>query len=586
MGLTILWFRRDLRLDDHPALREACRLGPVLPLFVLDPALLHHPETAVARVAFLLSCLRALDAELRLRGSRLQVERGDPAAVLPALARRWRADRVLAHTDSERIVGRVRDARVAAALRAASVPLRWIEPPGATGELLAYPHWRRFWLAAMAEAPLSAPARLASPPRFDPAPPPDLEQLGLRADGKPLPPGGSEAALALLRHFRDGPAARTYYWQLSYPAARVSTGLSPYLKFGVISARRCLHELRPLALAADPGRRRSARQLVSRLRWGASMAQRFRYLPQLEIRPLWRCHDDPAAGQLTPEQEALYLAWQEGLTGFPIVDAAARCLLAEGGWRELNFRSRAIAASFLTNLCGIDWRWGALHFMRHLIDGDCPIDHWQWAMQAGATQVGPGAWTRVYHPGQVAVDRCDPQGLFIRRWVPELADLTNDQLGAPPPRADYPAPVLDYTSARRRRLEWLEQQRRRSASDGASAGAGAGTPGGDPLRGLVLLPDDPRPFAAERFAAAELGWAVDAAAQLVPAPVTPEALDGAGRRALASWFSAGRAAESERQARGEPATASARASGGRRRRRPPATDDDAVQLSLWQNPQD
>ena len=77
MGLTILWFRRDLRLDDHPALREACRLGPVLPLFVLDPALLHHPETAVARVAFLLSCLRALDAELRLRGSRLQVERGE-----------------------------------------------------------------------------------------------------------------------------------------------------------------------------------------------------------------------------------------------------------------------------------------------------------------------------------------------------------------------------------------------------------------------------------------------------------------------------------------------------------------------------
>ena len=106
MGLTILWFRRDLRLDDHPALREACRLGPVLPVFVLDPALLHHPETGVARVAFLLENLKALDRDLHQRGNRLLVEWGAPEKVLPALARRWRAARVLAHSDSERLVGR------------------------------------------------------------------------------------------------------------------------------------------------------------------------------------------------------------------------------------------------------------------------------------------------------------------------------------------------------------------------------------------------------------------------------------------------------------------------------------------------
>jgi deoxyribodipyrimidine photo-lyase len=562
MGLTILWFRRDLRLDDHPALQQACRLGAVLPLFVLDPALLHHPETGVARVAFLLACLQALDGDLRRRGARLLVCHGDPLRLLPELARRWRAQRVMAHTDSERIVGRLRDARVAAALRRDGVPLHWIEPPGATAELLPYPAWRRSWLAAMAEAPLPAPARVQVPPDLEPSPIPDLARLGLCADGKPLPPAGTEAALALLRRFRDGPAARTYYWQLSYPAARVTSGLSPYLKFGVLSARRALHELRPLATDPDPGRRRSARQLFSRLRWGAGMAQRFRYLPQLEIRPLWSCHDDPDAALLDGQQEELYAAWRDGRTGFPIVDAAARCLLAEGGWRELNFRSRAIAASFLTNLCGIDWRWGALHYMRHLIDGDCPIDHWQWAMQAGATQVGSGAWTRIYHPGQVAVDRCDPQGVFIRRWLPELADLTNDQLGAPPRRADYPAPVLDYEQARRRRLERLERQRQ--------------APGGDPLAGLSPLGADPRPFAAARFPEAELAWASAGVTALLPAPLDLERLDAPARRALLSWLGASRFPS--------PAAASAAGTRTRRGRRARPVDPAALQLSLW--PQD
>lgn len=569
MGLTILWFRRDLRLDDHPALREACRLGPVLPVFVLDPALLHHPETGVARVAFLLENLHTLDRDLQRRGSRLLVAHGDPAQVLPSLARRWGAARVLAHTDCERLVGRVRDGRVAEALRHASIPMGWIEPPGATAELLPYGLWRRFWLGAMAEPALETPARIEAPAGLDPPPLPDLERLGLKADGKPLPPAGTDAARALLRRFSDGAAARTYYWQLSYPAARVTTGLSPYLKFGVISPRRCLQELRPLASDPDPGRRRSARQLFSRLRWGAGMAQRFRYLPQLEIRPLWRSQDSPAATQLDDEQEQLYAAWREGRTGFPIVDAAARCLLAEGGWRELNFRSRAISASFLTNLCGIDWRWGALHYMRHLIDGDCPIDHWQWAMQAGATQQGSGAWTRIYHPGQVAVERCDPQGLFIRRWLPELADLTNDQLGAPPPRADYPAPVLDYGEARRRRLERLDQQRRRPAS-------------ADPLADLSPLPEDLRPFAAERFPEAVLTWAADASHGLLPAPLDPESLDGPARRALASWFVAGRT-----PAAGAPQATEARLGApAPRRRRGRPQDPNAVQLSLWQPPQD
>jgi deoxyribodipyrimidine photo-lyase len=534
MGCTVVWFRRDLRLNDHAALCAACSRGAVLPLFVLDRDLLFHPETAVARVAFMLESLKALDAELRQRGGRLLTRWGDPAEVLVQLVRASGADGVIAHTDSERLVGRVRDARVSRSLAAAGIPLRWLEPAGATGELMPYSSWSHQWHQAMASPALPAPEQLVVPApssALPDQPVPSLEALGLRPDAKPIPPGGSAAALHRLEQFCEGAACRTYYWELSYPSAKVTTGLSPYLKFGVITPRQCLQRLAwHLPRGGEGGRRdprsRSAVQLASRLRWGCAIHQRFRYLPQLELSALWSPFETTTAAPLSDEQEEIYAAWQEGRTGFPIVDAAARCLQAEGGWLELNFRSRAIYASFLTNLCGIDWRYGALHYMRHLIDGDCPIDHYQWAMQAGVTYHGSKAWTRIYHPGQVAVDRCDPQGLFIRRWLPELRALTNDQLGSPPTMADYPAPILDYESARRLRLETLQEQRLHI---------------GDVQTAMARLPRHLHPFGYERITQADVAWAdlwgYQPPHALQPSAVDLERLDPAGWKALMSWFS-------------------------------------------------
>ncbi|MEX1316371.1 MAG: FAD-binding domain-containing protein [Synechococcaceae cyanobacterium] len=563
----MLWFRRDLRLDDHPALVDACRRGPVLPLFILDPDLLLHPETAPARVAFLLASLKALDHDLRRRGSRLLVRRGEPATVLTAVVRQFGAAGVVAHIDSERLVGRVRDARVQRSLAAAGIPLRWLEPPGGCSALLAYPAYRRFWHDQMALGPIPAPSRIPTPappaaqegdgtPAAEPLP--GLAELGLNGDGKPIPTAGTAAALERLRQFCAGGAAERYFWQLGQPAARVTTGLGPYLKFGAISHRRVLHAITELHRGSD-GERRSWRQLVSRLRWGAGMAQRFRYLPQLELRPLWQCYGDTT---LSPEQEELYAAWQSGHTGFPLVDAASRCLLAGGGWLDLNFRSRAIHASFLTNLCGIDWRYGALHYMRHLIDGDCCIDHYQWAMQAGVTAAGGGSgggWSRIYHPGRVAVDRCDPQGVFIRRWLPELASLTNDQLGQPPAMASYPRPLIDYETARRRCLDRLAEQRRHWR----------------PL-GFSTLPADLSPFGADRIEGAVVDWARQQTPQLFPAALPLEQLDPPALRDLASWFGPSRSLD--RRSTREPAR--------RRQRRTARRDPGAIQLELWGQPSD
>ncbi|MFM7312563.1 MAG: FAD-binding domain-containing protein [Cyanobium sp.] len=512
MACCVIWFRRDLRLADHAALVEGCRRGAVLPLFILDPALLLHPETGSARVAFLLASLRALDRELRELGGRLVVRRGDPLQELVTVVRACRADAVIAHTDNERIVGRVRDAAVNRRLAAEGIPIHWIEPAGSSPELLPYSSWSRRWQAAMHRAAPARPERVHLPASAadtlaDQAIP-DLQELGLPDCRTPLPPAGSAAARARLTGFCQGAASRSYFWELSYPAARVGSGLSPYLKFGVITPRQVLQDLAGLVEQGGT-RQRSALQLASRLRWGAAMHQRFRHLPQLEQASLWTPFDESGGTGLDAEGQELYDAWRQGRTGFPIVDAAARCLAAEGGWLELNFRSRAIYASFLANLCGIDWRLWALHFMRQLIDGDCPIDHYQWAMQAGVTVAGQGGWTRIYHPGQVAVDRCDPQGLFIRRWLPELAELTNDQLGMPPPMEAYPRPVLAYEAARRRRLETLERQRQRI---------------GDVRMAMARPPRD----------------SGDRALELFPPALELDALEPGQWTALLSWFRPGR----------------------------------------------
>ncbi|MEO1070238.1 MAG: FAD-binding domain-containing protein, partial [Cyanobacteria bacterium J06638_6] len=341
---------------------------------------------------------------------------------------------------------------------------------------------------------------------------------GHRADAKPIPPASTAAARELLQQFLAHKADR-YYWQLSYPSAEATTGLSPHIKFGVISVRECVQTIRSTPDDGDKRLRRSHQQLISRLRWGNGFTQRFRYLPQLELRSLYRVFDDDGWA-FDPD---LYHAWQTGQTGFPIVDAAARCLMATGGYLALNFRTRAIYASFLSNLGGIDWRYGALHFMRHLIDGDCPIDHYQWAMQSGVTHCIDKSWTRIYNPGQVAIDRCDPEGAFIKRWVPELADVPPEQLGNPPTLSGYPAPILNYKTARQRRVKQLETQRIGFLK----------TPNLLPF--LAPMPQDMTPFGTELYGG-DVAWAQASTETLFPPPLPLDDLDPAAAQALRTWF--------------------------------------------------
>ena len=519
MSRTIVWFRRDLRVTDHAPLYRAVLRGSIIPVFVFDRALLHHPETAPARVAFMLDCLHHLDQELRQRGGRLILRYGDPVEVLPQLIRETQADGIYTYIDCERIYGRVRDARLNQALTEQGMKIRWFEAIASTPDLIPYPAYRDLWYKDMRESLVPTPSQIFVPPEVNSEPLPDLATLGLIADTKVIPTGGTQAARRLLDEFFEEKVDR-YYWQLSYPGAEVTTGLSPYLKFGAISIRECFQAVEQNPLT-DAKAERSRQQLIARLRWGSGFAQRFRYLPQLEVRSLYSIFDQEG----WEFDEALYQAWQHGQTGFPIIDAAARCLQATGGWKQLNFRVRAMYSSFLSNLLGMDWRYGALHFMRHLLDGDCPIDHYQWAMQSGVTHCVDKTWTRIYNPEQTAVDRCDPEGLFIKRWVPEVAHLNPEDLGLPPSLLlkDYPSPVLNYKQARQRRVKQLEKQRQLFLHQQ------------NVVPYLARLPEFLTPFGAERFAS-EVGWAKARNPQLFPPALDLDDLDLEQSYALRTWF--------------------------------------------------
>lgn len=518
MNLTIVWFRRDLRIFDHAPLYRAALRGAVIPVFILDRALLHHPETAVARVAFLLECLHTLDKDLRDRGGRLILRSGDPVEVLPQLVRQTQADGIYAYIDFERVYGRVRDRRLNQVLQQQQMKIRWFEPLATTADLIPYPAYRDLWFADMAADLVPVPSRIAVPPELASDRIPTVTELGLIPDQKPIPPAGIESARQMLVDFLENKVDR-YYWQLSYPVAEATSGLSPHIKFGVISVRECYKTAEQLRDSEDPRIQRSRQQFIARLRWGSGFAQRFRYLPQLELRSLYHIFDQDG----WEFDEDLYQAWQQGQTGFPIVDAAARCLLATGGWKQLNFRVRAIYASFLSNLLGMDWRYGALHFMRHLIDGDCPIDHYQWAMQSGVTHCVDKTWTRIYNPEQVAVDRCDPDGRFIRLWVPEVAHLPSEALGTPPRLKNYPLPILDYKTARQRRVKQLERQRQMFMSQANVV----------PFVGR--LPDSYIPFGSDRYPS-EISWARSPYLELFPPPLDLDALDTEQAKILRTWF--------------------------------------------------
>jgi deoxyribodipyrimidine photo-lyase len=463
---VLVWLRRDLRLEDNLALHHAAQSGAlVVVLYVLDPAILRSPRVGAPRVGFMLSALSALDADLRGYGARLLIRQGRPTEVVPAVAQELRAEALYYNRDYTPYARR-RDARVEAALSERGIIVhsyhdRVLLPPDAlrTGTGSPYTVFTPFknkWRAT--PKPFSEPVDTVLRGVFMPLdgaeslPVPSLQDLGFGSTVQ-LPPATVAAARKRLDDFVS---QRIYGYRdgrnrLSGPFDDPHSGtslLSPYLRWGLLSPRQVRQAaVQSYRAASNDDARESVDVWVDELIWAEFYIQVLWHFPQV-VHQSFKPEYEGVAWRIAPEELA---AWQEGQTGYPVVDAAMR-QLKQTGW--MHNRARMIVASFLTKDLLIDWREGERWFMQHLLDGDTAANNggWQWSASTG-TDAQP--YFRIFNPVSQG-QKFDPDGAYIQRWVGELRGLSPRHLHAPwtmqRPPAAYPPPMVDHALARERTL--------------------------------------------------------------------------------------------------------------------------------------
>ena len=485
---TILWLRRDLRLHDHPALIAAAEDarasgGKLLPVFTWEPGVMAGRRASGNRTWYLRESLRELSQELEARGSTLMELQGPATSALPALIEHLTTNGVapakisLFFTRDHTPYARARDRAVAELLtpRGVSVHatrgLTVVEPDelltgGGTAYGVYTPYFRR-WLERVAlntESLLPAPARLPSPPSL--SLPVSLQSDAAAIDRAAQPtakvallpvPGESAARAAAERWITAarGNGANGYAARRNTLADEDGTSrLSAALHLGLLSPRELVSRLLPLPPERE-GERSGERLWVSQIAWRDFYTQVLWHAPHA-ARSSWK----PAYDAIEwDERDEPFNAWREGRTGYPIVDAAMRQLHETG---FMHNRARMITASFLTKDLLVDWRKGEEHFLQHLVDGDVAANNggWQWSAGSG-TDAQP--YFRIFNPVTQA-GNFDPDGAYVRRWIPELAALKSPAIHAPWAHTaalaaagitlgvNYPEPIVDHAEARARTL--------------------------------------------------------------------------------------------------------------------------------------
>jgi deoxyribodipyrimidine photo-lyase len=465
---AIHWFRSDLRLRDNTALAAAAaRADEMAMVFVFDDRLLSGSRVGPPRLRFLWDALERLGGDLRQRGHRLVLRRGDPVAEIPRLIRETGAELLSFNRDpgpyaqrrdartrsaAERAGARVLDCKDRVLFESADLRTRKGQ------SFRVYTPFRRAWLARFREdRPLPAgPTRFPLPiPGLAAGRIPNLAEFGAAADRTRIPLAGEAAARGRLQRFMDGRIG-DYASRREEPAVNGTSRLSPFLRFGLLSPRICAETALEVA-AAFPGRAGGAWKWIDELIW------REVYSAILEEHPhvLVRSFRPEYQAVLWEDDEDLFRAWCEGRTGYPFVDAAMRQLEREG-W--MHNRARMVVASFLTKDLLIDWRWGERFFMQRLVDGEPASNNggWQWSASTG-TDAQP--YFRIFNPVAQG-ERFDPGGRYVRRFVPELRGVPDRHVhrpwGSPRPPRGYPAPIVDHTHQRQLALARYQAARRKA----------------------------------------------------------------------------------------------------------------------------
>jgi len=467
----IVWLRRDLRVQDNAALHAACaQAEQVVPLFVFDPDILGRADTGAARVAFLIDALSVLDANLQKRGGRLIVRQGEALAQIMKAVDEFGADGVFHQREYEPF-GVKRDEAVAAALKelgkvVETFPgLSLFEPPEIVSKsatpYTVFGPYKREWFSRPADGPVPAPAHVPVPSDARSDALPSAKELKFQTE-QTFDCGGEDAAHKLLKAFL-AKKIQDYDTARDILSEDGTSRLSRHLHLGTLSARFVVDAVRKAGLDKPSGGEGSEQKVehqgepghstfLTEIAWHDFYLQILYRFPYVAEGAFKRQYDVLE----WENDETLFAAWKSGKTGYPIVDAAMRQLNSEA-W--MHNRGRMIVASFLTKDLLIDWRWGEKYFMRLLVDGDQAANNggWQWAAGTG-NDAQP--FFRIFNPTSQG-EKFDPEGDYVKRWVPELARVPAKFIHSPwklseAERAlaapDYPKRVVDHAVQRGRAL--------------------------------------------------------------------------------------------------------------------------------------
>jgi deoxyribodipyrimidine photo-lyase len=467
--VQLVWLKKDLRLADHAPLLEAAHRGPCLVVYLYEPEMLRMPEFDGSHLTFLNDSLAELRAGLRERGGELLLRHGEAVETLEALYRQCPFTAIWSHMETGNALSYARDLRVKAWANARNLPWYEKKQNGVIRRLKQRDGWAERWQEQMVQPLAPTPARIPAPDAVTAgamAAGPLLTHadLGLPPDGKPdAQPGGERHALETLESFLSRRGVN-YRADMSSPVEgwEGCSRISPYLTWGNLSVKQAYHSLRDRVreLKAQQAEGHpidvrwfgSLQSFGGRLRWHCHFMQKLEDEPAIEFENMARVFDGLREPHFNP---AFFQAWCEGRTGYPMVDACMRAL-HRTGW--INFRMRAMLVSFASYQLWLHWRPTAVYLARHFLDFEPGIHFSQFQMQSGVTGINT---VRVYSPAKQVQDQ-DPQGRFIRKYVPELEAVPDGFLAEPhtmPPLLQqsvgceigkqYPEPIVDYRAATR-----------------------------------------------------------------------------------------------------------------------------------------
>ena len=467
--LTILWFRRDLRFEDNPLLKDLAGQF-VLPLFVFDPFFFQWEETSHGRIQFLYQCLESLAGEFASRNSSMKFLYGNTAQVFDQLLASLSKDYTITiryNYDVQIDYGLKRDKAIDAVADTYGISVQKTRQNFWVAKGVEAKVWRDSYHDYMSKRlhkdDWSEVSRSTLPKL-----PNEIELVDIQAihpsffNLRPkMFAGGRQVGIARLNNFLEQDS-KGYHWKMSRPylaSLGATSHLSPHLTFGVFSTReiyqKTLERIEYIAQNGSDYHKHvfSLRSFLERLRWRNNFTIKLEHTPHLADTNRFSEFDEVYnMNPLDDQKQELYERWKTGTTGFALIDASMR-QLKKNGW--MNFRMRAMNASFLTIICGISWQYGAVHFMNFLIDGDIAIDSWQWQMQAGITN--PFSKTfRIYNPSRNIIER-DPDLAYIKLFVPELSSVSLEDIlehekaeeGLFGNRiGDYPSPMLNWNQSK------------------------------------------------------------------------------------------------------------------------------------------